>query len=86
MNNKIPLAYQIIVTRLHEHSINNELAPKKVKNVMRFFCRIPKNFVRPIVKEMCDMKLISVNGWGKIKILREFPCDLLKRHPGRYKL
>ena len=85
MKTKIPVAYQIIINRLHEHTPNDDSKIKhsEAKRVMRFFCRIPKNLVTPIFVELRAMELLEFNGTKEIKLLKKFDCELMKAHTGK---
>ncbi len=79
---QVPILYQIVLKRLSDNSFKQKIEMRKVKSILSFYCRVPKNLITPVILEMESLKLIECTTRSQITILKEIKCDILYRHPG----
>ncbi len=81
MNKKqIPLPYQIILTKLWCYSFNGEIDTVKLRRSLALYCRIPKNYITPIINDMQKNKWIEVINYARAKILINPNLDIMYKH------
>lgn len=80
----IPIPYQIIIKRFEEKSFEERIEIKLARSILTKLCRIPKNFVTPLLVEMEQLGFITFENRQKLIIEVNVDCELLPRHRGRY--
>ncbi len=84
MNSKelkdIPLPYQIILTKLWCYSFNGEIGLPKLRKLLGSTCRIPKNFITPIINDMQSYGYVEILNCKNALVKTNPGLDILYRH------